>query len=135
MTGNCGFSIAPVKAADRDFITQIFARVEDMAPGSLAAIPWSFESFPEFMASREGQLGINAAFYVGHCNLRRWVMGDDCTEREATEAEIEAMRTLVPRRCRPAPRASLDPRPDPPGRGGSSPSRAGWRRTRSSTRS
>lgn len=95
MTGNCGFSIAPAKAADRDFITQIFARVEDMAPGSLAAIPWSFESFPEFMASREGQLGINAAFYVGHCNLRRWVMGEDCTEREATDAEIEAMRALV----------------------------------------
>ena len=82
-------------SSDRDFITQIFARVEDMAPGSLAAIPWSFESFPEFMASREGQLGINAAFYVGHCNLRRWVMGDDCTEREATNAEIEAMRALV----------------------------------------
>jgi len=95
MTGNCGFSIAPAKAADRDFITQIFARVEDMAPGSLAAIPWSFESFPEFMASREGQLGINAAFYVGHCNLRRWVMGEDCTEREATDAEVEAMRALV----------------------------------------
>ena len=95
LTGNCGFSIAPAKRSDRDFITQIFARVEDMAPGSLAAIPWSFESFPEFMASREGQLGINAAFYVGHCNLRRWVMGDDCTEREATNAEIEAMRALL----------------------------------------
>ena len=95
LTGNCGFSIAPAKTEDRDFITQIFARVEDMSPGSLAAIPWSFESFPEFMASREGQLGINAAFYVGHCNLRRWVMGEDCTEREATDAEIEAMCALA----------------------------------------
>ncbi|MCR9097200.1 MAG: amidohydrolase family protein [bacterium] len=95
LTGNCGFSIAPAKSVDREFITQIFARVEDMAPGSLAAIPWSFESFPEFMESRKGHLGINAAFYVGHCNLRRWVMGEDCTEREATDDEIEAMRLLV----------------------------------------
>lgn len=95
LAGNCGFSIAPAKASDREFITQIFARVEDMSPGSLAAIPWDFESFPEFMASRQGKLGINAAFYVGHCNLRRWVMGEDCNEREATEAEIEAMRVLV----------------------------------------
>ncbi len=95
LAGNCGFSIAPAKRADRGFITQIFARVEDMAPGSLEAIPWDFESFPEFIANREGQLGINAAFYVGHSNIRRWVMGDDCTEREATDAEVEAMCVLV----------------------------------------
>lgn len=95
LAGNCGFSIAPAKVADRDFITQIFARVEDMAPGSLAAIPWNFESFPEFMASREGHLGLNAAFYIGHCNVRRWVMGEACTEREATDDEVEAMARMV----------------------------------------
>mgnify|MGYP001814218601 CR=1 FL=1 len=95
VAGNCGFSIAPAKTEDRGFITQIFARVEDMAPGSLAAIPWDFESFPEFVAARAGHLGLNAAFYVGHCNLRRWVMGEDCTEREATEDEIAAMCGMV----------------------------------------
>ena len=92
MTGNCGFSIAPTRAADRAFITQIFARVEDMSPGSLAGIPWDFESFPEYLAAREGHLGINAGFYVGHSNIRRWVMGDACYEREATEDEILKMR-------------------------------------------
>jgi N-acyl-D-aspartate/D-glutamate deacylase len=95
IAGNCGFSIAPAKKEDRAFITQIFAKVEDMAPASLEGIPWDFESFPEFMKAREGHLGINAAFYVGHCNIRRWVMGDDCTEREATEEEIDAMRAMV----------------------------------------
>jgi N-acyl-D-amino-acid deacylase len=95
VAGNCGFSIAPARTEDRDFITQIFARVEDMSPGSLAGIPWDFESFPEFLAAREGHLGINAAFYVGHCNIRRWVMGDDSHKREATAEEVDAMRRLV----------------------------------------
>ena len=95
VTGNCGFSIAPARVEDREFIAQIFARVEDMSPGSLAGIPWDFESFPEYLNAREGHLGINAAFYVGHCNIRRWVMGDACTEREATADEIDAMCKMV----------------------------------------
>lgn len=95
VTGNCGFSVAPTRADDRPFITQIFGRVEDMSPGSLAAIPWDFETFPEFMTARSGHLGINAGFYVGHSNLRRWVMGDACFEREATADEVERMRALV----------------------------------------
>ncbi|MCA9502518.1 MAG: amidohydrolase family protein [Myxococcales bacterium] len=95
VAGNCGFSIAPTRADDRESILRIFARVEDMSPGSLAAIPWGFESFPEYLATREGHLGINAGCYVGHCNLRRWVMGDACYEREATEDEVASMRALV----------------------------------------
>lgn len=95
LAGNCGFSIAPTRADDRESILRIFARVEDMSPGSLAAIPWGFETFPEFMETRRGNLGINAACYVGHCNVRRWVMNDDCYEREATEGEIDAMREIV----------------------------------------
>ena len=95
VAGNCGFSIAPTRADDHAFITQIFGRVEDMSPGSLAAIPWDFETFPEFLEARKGHLGLNAAFYVGHCNIRRWVMGDACFEREATNDEIDRMRGLV----------------------------------------
>ncbi|MDG2304500.1 MAG: amidohydrolase family protein [Candidatus Binatia bacterium] len=95
LAGNCGFSIAPVKEQDRAFLAQIFTRVEDMAPDALDGIPWTFESFPEFLKSREGQLGINAAFYVGHCNIRRWVMGEDSNQREATPEEIESMRVIV----------------------------------------
>ena len=38
---------------------------------------------------------MNFATYVGHSNLRRWVMGPDATEREATPAEVAEMRRLV----------------------------------------
>src|SRR5438270_8793752 len=81
LAGNCGFSVAPVKAADRDFLQGIFAQVENMDPIALSAITWDeFETFPEFMRSRRGKLGVNFACYVGHSNLRRWVMGADATE-------------------------------------------------------
>src|SRR4051812_44177537 len=96
LAGNCGFSVAPVKPEDRDFLQGIFAAVENMDPIALSAITWDeFQSFPEFVASREGRLGVNFATYVGHSNLRRWVMGADATEREATPAEVAEMRRLV----------------------------------------
>ena len=96
VAGNCGFSVAPCRAPDRTFLEGIFAQVENMDPIALGAITWDeFETFPEFLASREGRLGVNFACYVGHSNLRRWVMGPDASTREATEAEIEEMRALV----------------------------------------
>src|SRR5262249_39997295 len=77
MAGNCGFSVAPCKPADRAFLSGIFARVESMDPIALSAVAWDeFETFGEFVASRRGTLGINLGCYVGHSNLRRWVMGD-----------------------------------------------------------
>jgi len=94
--GNCGFSIAPCKAADRDFLQGIFARVENMDPIAMSAITWDqFETFAEFVGSRTGRLGVNFACYVGHSNLRRWVMGADASTRTATAAEITEMRRML----------------------------------------
>src|SRR3546814_12745225 len=42
-----------------------------------------------------GRIGINAAYYVGHCALRRYVMGDAAQEREATPDEIAEMAEIV----------------------------------------
>jgi N-acyl-D-amino-acid deacylase len=96
VAGNCGFSVAPCRPEDRPFLSGIFARVENMDPVALSAISWDeFESFPEFLASRRGRLGVNLACYVGHSNLRRWVMGPDASVRAATGPEINAMRDLV----------------------------------------
>ncbi len=94
--GNCGFSAAPVKAADLDFLKGVFARVEDMDPAALGGVRWDrFETFPEFIASLKGNLGVNFACYLGHSNLRRWVMGEAASERAATADEIAAMRGLL----------------------------------------
>jgi N-acyl-D-amino-acid deacylase len=96
VAGNCGFSVAPLKPGDSPWLIQLFARVEGMDASALEGIPFDgFETFPEFLASMHGRLGINATFYIGHCALRRYVMGDDCQEREATPDEIGQMAEIV----------------------------------------
>jgi N-acyl-D-aspartate/D-glutamate deacylase len=96
VAGNCGFSVAPLRPGDGDWLVQLFARVEGMDPAALAGIPFDgFETFPQFLAHMEGRVGINAAFYVGHCAVRRYVLGDAAQERGATPAEIDEMRTIV----------------------------------------
>jgi N-acyl-D-aspartate/D-glutamate deacylase len=96
IAGNCGFSVAPLKPGDSDWLVQLFARVEGMDASALRGIPFDgFETFPEYLANLDGKLGINAAFYLGHCALRRYVMGDACQEREATDDELAQMRTIV----------------------------------------
>jgi N-acyl-D-aspartate/D-glutamate deacylase len=96
VAGNCGFSAAPCRNDDVQFLKDIFASVEDMDPAALGGVRWDrFETFPEFLQSLEGNLGINFACYIGHSNLRRWVMGDDCLTRTATPDEIARMVALL----------------------------------------
>ena len=96
LAGNCGFSVAPTRQADREFIQGIFAKVEDMDPIALSGVAWdNCESFGEFLTSLRTNLGINFACYVGHSNVRRWVMGEDAISRAATSDEIAAMRAIV----------------------------------------
>src|SRR3954468_7429672 len=85
VAGNCGFSVAPLRPGDAPWLIQLFARVEGMDASALEGIPVDgFETFPQFLDSMRGKIGINAAFYIGHCALRRYVMGDDAQAREAT---------------------------------------------------
>jgi len=96
VAGNTGFSMAPIKPADRPFIQGIFAQVENMDPVALSGVRWDDgETFGGFMASRAGRLGVNFGCYVGHSNLRRWVMGEAATERVATDEEIDAMCAMA----------------------------------------
>jgi N-acyl-D-aspartate/D-glutamate deacylase len=95
LAGNCGFSVAPNRPDQRDYLTRMFAKVEGMSPVALSAVQWEFESFPEFLASRRGKLGVNMACYVGHSAVRRTVMGEAGSEREATDDEVEQMRGVV----------------------------------------
>ena len=96
VAGNCGYSIAPCARKDHDWLIELFARVEGMSPNVLReGLPWDWDTFPSLLRVLDGRLGINAAFYVGHSALRRFVMGDGASERPATAPELEHMRTLV----------------------------------------
>ncbi|MGA1715985.1 MAG: amidohydrolase family protein, partial [Ilumatobacteraceae bacterium] len=90
VAGNCGFSIAPTRASDRDLIAHTMEKVEDMDPETLkTGIPWDFESFPEYLESirRRGTV-LNYAAYIGHTPLRLFVMGAEAVGREATAEEV-----------------------------------------------
>ena len=97
VAGNCGFTIAPCRPEHRELIGKTLQNVEDMNLATLqAGIPWEFETFPEYLdtVERRGTV-LNYGAYIGHTALRLYVMGDDGYEREATEAELDAMAAVV----------------------------------------
>jgi N-acyl-D-aspartate/D-glutamate deacylase len=94
--GNCGFTLAPLKAEDAPYIREMMAKVEGMPLAALEhGVPWSWSTFGEYLAALEGNLGVNAGFLVGHCAVRRHVMGSDRAEEVATDEEIVTMRALL----------------------------------------
>jgi N-acyl-D-aspartate/D-glutamate deacylase len=94
--GNCGFTLAPVKAQDHDYIRRMMAKVEGMPLVALEnGLPWDWSTFGDYLDKLEGNLGVNAGFLVGHCALRRWVMGDERGAEVATDDEIAAMSALL----------------------------------------
>ncbi len=99
VAGNCGFSIAPTREAQRAVIVRTLQAVEDMSEKMLnAGIDWSFETFGEYLdlVERRGTI-LNYGCYVGHSAVRLYVMGDDGYEREAATAdEIERMQRWSP---------------------------------------
>jgi N-acyl-D-amino-acid deacylase len=95
--GNCGFTIAPCRPADRDITMRNLTHVEGMSLDALrAGIRWDFESFPDYldMIERPGT-GPNVAAFVGHSGLRTYVLGEDAARRAASEGEIAEMARLV----------------------------------------
>jgi N-acyl-D-amino-acid deacylase len=95
--GNCGFTIAPCRPADRERTMRNLTQVEGMSLEVLRrGIRWEFETFAEYLAQlRRSRSALNLACYVGHSSVRTWVMGEDAARREATPEEIEQMAALV----------------------------------------
>jgi N-acyl-D-aspartate/D-glutamate deacylase len=95
--GNCGFTIAPCRPADRDLVMRNLTHVEGMSLAALReGIRWDFESFPEYLDMLErGGVGPNVACFVGHSSVRTYVLGEDAPKRPATAAEVSKMRDIV----------------------------------------
>jgi N-acyl-D-aspartate/D-glutamate deacylase len=95
--GNCGFTIAPCRPADRELVMKNLTQVEGMSLEVLRqGIRWDFESIPDYFDMLErGGCAINLAGFVGHSSLRSYVMGEDAPRRAATPEEVARMRALV----------------------------------------
>jgi N-acyl-D-aspartate/D-glutamate deacylase len=91
--GNCGFTLAPLRQHEEVYTARMMARVEGMAiPALELGVPWTWETFGEYLAGLDGRTAVNAGFLVGHCALRRYVMGAEASEREATEDELATLK-------------------------------------------
>lgn len=97
VAGNCGFSIAPIRPADRERLVATMEKVEDMDPATLTeGVTWDFETFPEYLeAVARCRPLLNVGAYVGHTPVRMHVMGEEASERAATDEEIERMAAIV----------------------------------------
>lgn len=94
--GNCSFAIAPVRPADADYLRRMLAKVEGMPLAALEqGVPWSWESFGEYLGALDGAIAVNAGFLAGHSALRRYVLGAEANRRAATASELVALRALL----------------------------------------
>jgi len=94
--GNCGFSLAPMSEEIADYMLRMLARVEGMPLNSLqAGVKPTWSSTAEYLSGFAEGLAANAGFMVGHSALRRIVLGEESTQRIATDAEVERMCALL----------------------------------------
>jgi N-acyl-D-aspartate/D-glutamate deacylase len=96
LTGNCGLTLAPLRPEHRDAMLATFCCVEDLPVRSLSAVlPWTWQSFDEFLKAIDIGLGVNFMPLVGHNPLRLSAMNEEAWDRAATSEEIAAMQTLL----------------------------------------
>jgi N-acyl-D-amino-acid deacylase len=95
--GNCGFTLAPCPASQKDLALRNLERAEDMSRDALlAGIEWTWETFPDYLDVIERlPKGINYASYIGHSALRTYVMGARAFEEPSSDDDIAAMRGHV----------------------------------------
>ena len=96
VTGNCSLSLAPIRNGGEKKIISMFQVIEDIKkPTFDAAVPFSWETFGEYLDHIKPNLGINVGALVGHSAIRLYVMGEDSQKRKATDKEIKEMSDIV----------------------------------------
>jgi N-acyl-D-aspartate/D-glutamate deacylase len=96
--GNCGFGFAPAREADQEYLMRSLTRVEAIPYASIkASLPWTWESFPEWMRQLDEQpKGVNVVATVPLNPLLTYVLGRDAAkQRDATDDEREELRRLL----------------------------------------
>ena len=95
--GNCGFALAPCPPEDREWYARCLTAVEDIpTEAMLAGIDWTWESFPEYLATVDRlPKAINYGAYIGHSALRMYVMGKRALSEKATEDDLARMAAAV----------------------------------------
>jgi N-acyl-D-aspartate/D-glutamate deacylase len=95
--GNCGFALAPCRPEEREWFARCLTAVEDIpTEAMLAGIDWTWETFPEYLATVDRlPKAINYGAYIGHSALRMYVMGKRALSEPATEDDLARMTAAV----------------------------------------
>ncbi|MFG2721065.1 amidohydrolase family protein [Streptomyces sp. NPDC048416] len=97
--GNCGFTLAPLhpdRPEDANYTRRMMSKVEGMSLKALEnGVSWGWSTFGDYLSRLDGRIAVNAGFMVGHCALRRHVMGPDAVGGQPTPAQLDAMLGLL----------------------------------------
>ncbi|RRQ77125.1 aminoacylase [Streptomyces griseofuscus] len=97
--GNCGFTLAPLhpgRPEDADYTRRMMSKVEGMSLVALEqGAPWNWHTFGDYLDALEGRTAVNVGFMVGHCALRRYVMGPGAVGGQPDERQLAAMVGLL----------------------------------------
>src|SRR5262245_27369927 len=100
VTGNCGYTFAPIDPATRDYVVAAMSTVEQIPRTTIeAAVPFDWTDLASYMARLERLPSLlNHATLVGHVAVRAAVLGSaDACRRVATPEEAKRMAALVER--------------------------------------
>lgn len=98
VNANCGFGLAPVRSRDVERAMMMLETTEQIPVShQRAALPWDWESFPEYLARvRRLPKGVNVLTYVPLNPLLVYVMGVDAAKtRRPTASEMTEIHRLI----------------------------------------
>src|SRR3954468_13285443 len=93
--GNCSLALAPLRRGGEQRLNEFLSYVEAIPMETLQSVDMCWETVPQYMATIEKRLGVNVGNLIGHTAVRHYVMGEESQQRNATAAEIDAMRAVV----------------------------------------
>lgn len=98
VVGNCGFGFSPCRPEHRERYMKMMETTEQVPLSAMqAAIPWAWESFPQWMEYMRGsRKGINMASFMPLNSLLIYVMGVEAAKsRRANTEEMVQMKALL----------------------------------------
>ncbi|HSS09916.1 MAG TPA: amidohydrolase family protein [Acidimicrobiales bacterium] len=95
VAGNCGFSIAPLRESDADYMLRLLARVEGIPlPALREGVPWNWNTFGEYLdAVAAVGPAVNFGVMAGHSALRRRVLGNESGAENLDAGTIGLLRS------------------------------------------
>jgi len=98
VNANCGFGIAPVRPADQERCMGMLETTEQIPVAhQRAALPWDWESFPEYLERVRGlEKGVNVLTFLPLNPLLVYVMGiEGAKSRRPTNTEMKEIHRLI----------------------------------------